>query len=103
MLRGYIWLIRSFLINRPIKVVLNKHLSSSFHINEGVPQRSIVGPKLILIFINDLSDVTSFKLGIYTAYTTIYSCLSIKFDRSNKVKLTAAPEKHLQSEVWFLG
>lgn len=66
-------------------------------INAAPPfQGSILGPSL---FINDLPAIIRSRLGIYADLKTIYPCLSIKSDRSYKVKLVDALENDLQSGV----
>ena len=67
-------LIRSFLSNRQLKVVLDGQESACYSINAGVPQGSVLGPILFLLFINDLPDDLLSLIAIYADDTTVYDC-----------------------------
>ena len=58
-------LISSFLSNRQLRVVLDGKSSQEFPVNVGVPQGSILGPTLFLLYINDLSDYVICNIAIY--------------------------------------
>ena len=66
-------LLSSFLSERQISVVHEGHSSSIRRINAGVPQCSVLGPSLFLLFINDLPDSVSSQLAMYADDSTVYT------------------------------
>ena len=62
-----------FLCNRKQRVVLNGQVSVWASVNGGVPQWSIVGPLLFLIYINDLSDNLSSNVKQFAGDTSLFS------------------------------
>ena len=63
--------ISSFLSNR--RLVLDGKSSQEYPANAGVPQGSILGPTLFLLYINDLPDDVICDIAIYADETTLYS------------------------------
>lgn len=71
----------SYLTNRTQRVSLNNNLSKSARVACGVPQGSILGPLLFLIFINDLPLAlqNSVVVDLYADDTTFYDFQSDVF------------------------
>ena len=63
----------SFLSNRRLQMVLVGKSSKEYPVIAGVPQGSILGPTLFLLYINDLPDDVIFDIAIYADDTTLYS------------------------------
>ena len=63
----------SFLSNRQLRVALDGKSSQEYPVNAGVPQGSILGPTLFLLYINDLPDDVICNIAIYADDTTLYS------------------------------
>ena len=83
----------SYLSNRKQYTHVNEHISSLKEITCGVPQGSILGPIVFLIYINDISNSTELKLLSFTDDTTIY-CSETTLD-DNRKKATSELTKIL--------
>ena len=66
-------LISSFLSNRWLQVVLDEKSSQEYSVSAGVPQDSILGATLFVLYINYLPDGAICDIAIYLDDTTIYS------------------------------
>ena len=62
-----------FLKDRKQRVILNGQFSSWTSVNAGVPQGSILGPLLFLIYINDLADGLSSNAKLFADDTSFFS------------------------------
>ena len=64
--------IRSYLSNREHFVSLNQIDSTSLNLNIGVPQGLILGPILLLIYINDIVNSSNVRLLYFLLMTQRY-------------------------------
>ena len=64
-----------FLKDRKQRVILNGQFSSWTSVNAGVPQGSILGPLLFLIYINDLADGLSPNAKLFADDTSLFSVI----------------------------
>lgn len=65
---------KDYLTNRKQKTKANNTISSEREISYGVPQGSVLGPLLFIIYINDLEDwLQTDKLQLYADDTVMYA------------------------------
>ena len=64
--------IRSFLTGRSQRVVLDGVFSDEVEVTSGVPQGSVIGPILFLVYINDITDNVKSNVRLFADDTLIY-------------------------------
>ena len=73
-------LLSSYLSNRSQYVKLNGDISNMERISFGVPQGSVLGPLLFLIYINDIPNILKYSTPILFADDTYLMFSSKSFD-----------------------
>ena len=91
-------LISSFLSNRRLRVVLDGKSSQEYPVNAGVPQGSIFGPTLVLLYINDLDDAIC-NITIYADDIILYSKCHQASDLWQQLELASEIESDLRDTV----
>ena len=71
--RNLLKLLEDFLKERKQRVVLNGQVSTWKNVNAGVPQGSILGLLLFLIYINDLTDGLTTNVKLFADNTSLFS------------------------------
>ena len=92
-------LISSFLSNKQLRVVLDGKSSQEDPVNAGVPQGSILGPTLFLLYINNLPDDVICDIAIYADDTTLYSKCDRASDLWQHLELASELESDLRDTV----
>ena len=101
-------LLTNYLSNRRLKVRVNGSLSSTsapFFLNSGVPQGSILGPLLFLIYINDLCDsVKNSMLYLYADDCSIFFPVPDNLDPVESTRIMQEDLDNLSawSRIWKL-
>ena len=88
-------LISSLLSNRQLRLVLDGISSQEYPVNAGVPQGSILGPTLFLLYINDLPDDVICNIAIYADDTTLYCKCDQASDLWQQLELASELESDL--------
>ena len=89
----------SFVSKRRLQVVMKGKSSQEYPVNAGVPQGSILGLTLFLLYINDLPDDVICNIAIYADDTTLYSKCDQASDMCQQLELASELESDLRDTV----
>ena len=65
--------IKDFLVGRRQRVVLNGTPSSWGPVNSGIPQGSILGPHLFIVYVNDMPEIVTNMIKMFADDTKIFA------------------------------
>ena len=80
-------------------MALDGKSSQEYPVNGGVPQNSILGRTLLLLYINDLPDDVICNIAFYADDTTLYSKCDQASDLWQQLELAFELESDLQDTV----
>lgn len=78
---------KSYLSNRSQKVLMDGEFSDWGSTNAGVPQGSILGPLLFLIFINDVTESITSSVSLFADDTSLSTSFTSGADAQNTLQL----------------
>ena len=91
--------ISSFFSNRKLHVVLDGKSPQENPVNVEVPQGSILGPTLFLLYLNGLSDEVICNIAIFADDTTLYCKCDQLSDQWQQLEMASELESDLQDIV----
>ena len=92
-------LLASYLENREQRVVLNGQTSVWRKIKSGVPQGSVLGPRLFLIYVNDLPDGITSVCKIFADDTSLFTKVLDINESTNKLNTDLKKNNHMGSSM----
>ena len=89
--------VKAFLSNRYMSVCVNRQASHHRSVTSGVPQGSVLGPTLFLVYINSVASELTCNYKVFADDLKIYAC----FNHSQKSG-TSSVAQNIQSDVDIL-
>ena len=103
-IRGKLWnWIKAYLHDRSQQVVINGFSSKPSKVSSGIPQGSVLGPELFLIFINDLPEIVKSPNGVVKLFADDTKLYSVVNDKRDQVSLQEDLQKINEwADLWQL-
>ena len=92
--------IRSFLEDRKQRIVVNGKHSSWRDVTSGIPQGSVLGPLLFVLYINDLPDTAISQVFLFADDTKLYR--QIRNDSNHKIFQDDISKLQSWADDWLL-
>ena len=89
--------VKEFLSGREQRVIVNGSQSTWINITSRIPQGSVLGPVLFLVFINDLPEVIKVLIKLFADDAKLYSVVTSNADNRAQFSLNRAVD---WSKVW---
>ena len=74
--------IKTWLTTRTQRVVIDGEASSTVHVDSGVPQGTVLGPLMFLLFINDIGDEINSTIKLFADNCLLFRTISTTEDTS---------------------
>ena len=94
--------IKSFLTNRSQRVRIDGELSGSRAVISGVPQGSVIGPILFLIYINDVANSIPYEANAKLFADDLKTCVRVKNNSDEFVFIDVLEQISNWAEMWQL-
>ena len=78
--------VKEFLTDREQRVIVNASQSTWKNITSGIPQGSVLGLVLFLVFINDFPDVINVLVKLFADDAKLYSIVTSDNDNQNSIQ-----------------
>ena len=92
--------VESFLNNRTQKVIVNGTESKCHHVTSGIPQGSVLGPILFVIYINDMPEMVESSTYLFADDTKIFR--EIREEKDEKMLQADLDNLQSWSDTWLL-
>ena len=91
--------IEDYLANRKQRVVLEGRNSEYRQLSSGVPQGSILGPLLFLVYINDLASIIKTNIRMYADDSSLYIDYGSRNPKEDRSEAAKEGAKKLQEDI----
>ena len=94
--------VENYLTNRSQQVVLDGYTSSPRSTNSGVPQGSVLGPFLFLLYINDISKNLQNPVRLFADDTSLFAIVDNDMNNSANSLTNDLEIIHQWSKQWAM-